>query len=62
MTPRSAARLSAGDAEDPIAASSPAVRFVGVLPLSHLALSARDFENRGNVAGTKAPTRRLITV
>ena len=34
----SAARLSAGDVEDPVAAGSPAVRFVGVLTVLSLPL------------------------
>ena len=69
----SAARLSAGDVEDPVAAGSPAVRFVGVLTVclslcyhapfaNHAVLSVRDIENGGTIASFQAPTNRVSTV
>ena len=71
----SAVRLSARNAEDPVAARAPAVRFVCVLFCSSSALPSGmarlwkhavsfvpDLENGGNVAGTPPLTSRLSRV
>ena len=70
----SAARISARYAEEKVAASAPAVRFVGALTFSslvlwchaplvnHAVLVVRDLGNGGNVADTEAATKHLATV
>ena len=70
----SAARISARYAEEAVAASAPAVRFVGALTFSslvlwchaplvnHAVLVVRDLGNGGNVADTEAATKHLATV